>query len=84
MLSYTCITGGDEIVHLSGIDVAGTATDSSLSNVFTISGIGYRKACVKKENFWNVVGESKAKKNNDKDKNNGLVIAIFSRKVWRY
>jgi hypothetical protein len=81
LFTYTCITGGDEIVHLSGIDVAEIAANSSLSNVFTISGIGYKKACVKKENFWNIVGESKAKKNNDKDKNNGLVIAIFSRKV---
>ena len=60
--------GDDEIVHLSGIDVAGTASDSALSNVFTISGIGFKKACAKKENFWEVVGESKAKKNNDKDK----------------
>ena len=84
MLSYTCITGDDEIVHLCGIDIDGGAGDSSLSNVFTISGIGYAKACVKRENFWNVVSESTAKKNNDKDRNNGLVIAIFSRKVWRY
>jgi hypothetical protein len=81
LFTYTCITGGGEIVHLSGIDVAGTAADSALSNVFTISGIGYEKACVKRENFWNVVGESIVKRNNDKDKNNVLVIAIFSRKV---
>ena len=51
-----------------------------MSNVFTISGIGFKKACVKKENFWNVAGESKVKKNNDKDRNNRLVIVIFSRK----
>ena len=49
--------GDDEIVHLCGIDIDGGAGDSSLSNVFTISGIGYAKACVKRENFWNVVSE---------------------------
>jgi len=81
LLSYTCITGGDEIVHLSGIDAAGIVADSSLTNVFTISGIGYKKACVKRESFGKVVGNGKAKKNNHKDNNNELVIAIFSRKV---
>jgi len=81
LLSYTCAKGGCEIVHLSGIDVSGTAADSSSSNVFTISGTGYKKACLKGENFWNVAGQSKVKKNNDKDRNKRLVIAIFSRKV---
>ena len=54
--------------------------DSSFSNVFTISGIGYKKACVQKDNFWDVAKQSKVKKNNNKDRNNRLVIAIFSRK----
>ena len=52
-----------------------------MSNVFTISGIGFKKACVKKENFWNVAGENKVKRNNYEDRNIRLVIAIFSRKV---
>jgi len=80
LLSYTCVKGGCEIVHLSGIDVSGTAADSSSSNVFTISGTGYEKACVKRENFWNVAGQSKVKKNNDKDRSKRLVIVILSRK----
>jgi hypothetical protein len=54
--------------------------DSSSSNVFTISGTGYQRACVKKENFWDVAEQSKVKKNNNKDRNNRLVIVIFSRK----
>lgn len=60
--------GDCEIVHLSGIDVCGTAADSSSSNVSTISGTGYKKARVRKDNFWNVAGESKVKKNNSKDR----------------
>ena len=54
--------------------------DSSLSNVFTISGCCYTKACVKKDNFWNVAGRSKVKRNNNKDRNKRFVIVIFSRK----
>ena len=69
------------MVHLTGVDIIGTAADSSLSNVFTISGIGFKKACVKKETFLNVAGQRRAKKNNDKDRNKQLVIVIFSRKV---
>jgi hypothetical protein len=64
----TCFKGGGEIVHLTGVDIVGTAADSSLSNVFTISGIGYKKACVKKEKFLDVAGQSRAIKKNDKDK----------------
>lgn len=60
--------GGCEIVHLSGIDRSRTATDLPSSNVFTISGIEYTNACVKRENFLNVASESKVKKNNDNDK----------------
>ena len=80
MLSYNCVKGDCEIVHLSGIDVCGTAADSSSSNVSTISGTGYKKARVRKDNFWNVAGESKVKKNNSKDRHKRLVIVIFSRK----
>ena len=68
------------MVHLSGIDRSGTATASPSSNVINISGIEYTNACVKRENIWNVASESKAKKNNDKDRTNRLVIVIFSRK----
>jgi hypothetical protein len=49
------------MVHLTGVDIIGTAADSSLSNVFTISGIGFKKACVKKETFLNVAGQRRAK-----------------------
>jgi hypothetical protein len=39
------------------------------------------KASVSQDNFWDVVGQSPVKKNNNKDGINPLVIIIFSRKV---
>jgi hypothetical protein len=65
--------GDETIIHLAGIDVTGTAVDSSLSNVLT-SGSGMNKASVSQDNFWDVVGQSPVKKNNNKDGINPLVI----------
>ena len=53
--------------------------DSSLSNVPT-SGSGMDKACVKRDNFWDVAGNSRVIKNNNKDGISPLVIIIFSNK----
>jgi len=72
------------MVHLTGVGISGTAVDASLSNVFTISGIRYKKACVKKDKFLEVAGQRKAEKKNNKDGIKQLVIVIFSRKVLRY
>jgi hypothetical protein len=66
---------------LGGVDVVNAGVDSLSSSTFTKCGTGHHKASVKKENFWIVAGDSKAKKNNDKDKTTPLVIIIFSRKV---
>jgi hypothetical protein len=66
---------------LSGVGVVSTAVDSSSSSAFTKCGTGQHKADVKKETFWIVAGDSKAIKNNYKDKTKPLVITIFSRKV---
>ena len=64
--------GEGQIVHLSGADdnrYGNNKADDVLSgNCFTISGVDCDKACVKKEDFWNVVEDSLAKKNNEKDK----------------
>ena len=60
--------GGCEVVHLSGINRSRTAADSPSSGVFTISGIAYTNAHVKRENFWIVASESKVEKNNGKDR----------------
>ena len=66
---------------MGGVGVVSTAVDSSSSSAFTKCGTGHGKACVKTEKFKKVAGNSKAKKNNDKDKTTTLVIVIFSRKV---
>jgi len=65
------------------VDVSGTAADSSPSNVFTISGTGYEKACAKKENIWDVAEQSNVKTNNNKDRNMRLVIVIFFGKSFK-
>jgi len=80
LLSYTCVKGDDEIVHVYGIQSVGKEEDSSSSNVFTISGKRFKKACVKREKLSEFAGQDKWKKNND-DTDNRLVIVIFSRKV---
>ena len=71
-LTQTFLTGEGQIVHLSGADdyrYGNNKADNVLSgNGFTISGVDCDKACVKKEDFWNVVEDSLAKKNNEKDK----------------
>ena len=68
----TFVTGKGKIVHLSGADenIHGNkkAYDVLSGNCFTISGVDCDKACVKKEDFWDVVKDSFAKKNNEKDK----------------
>ena len=69
------------MVHLVGIEASKLAVDSLLKDFFLIAGNKYREGCVKKDNFWNVVEQSRAQKNNYKDRDNQLVIAIFSRKV---
>jgi hypothetical protein len=66
---------------LGGVDFVRVGVDSLSSSTFTKCGTGHHKASVKKEKFLIVAGDSKAKKNNDKDKTTRLVIIIFSRKV---
>ena len=42
--------------------------DSSLSNVSTIYVTGYKTACVKRDNIWDVAGNGRMIKNNNKDR----------------
>ena len=65
-LTQTFLTGEGQIVHLSGADGNNKADNALSGNCFTISGVDIDKACVKKEDFWNVVEDSLAKKNNEK------------------
>lgn len=60
--------GNEEIVHFDGVSISGTAVDSSCCSAFTKCGTGLCKGSVEQEKFMKVAGQSKAKKNNDKDK----------------
>lgn len=60
--------GDEEIVHLAGDDNDGINANVNSGHVFTICGKGFNKACVKVDNFWDVAGSSRVKKNNNKDK----------------
>lgn len=63
-----CIAGNEEIIHLAGDENDGINGNFDSGHLFTICGRRFNKANVKIDNFWDVVGTSKAKKNNDKDK----------------
>ena len=74
--------GKGDIVHFGGVDISSTAVDSSCCSAFTKCGTGRCKASVKKEKFMEVAGQSKAKKNNDKDKTTPpLPIALIRENV---
>lgn len=67
---YTIIlflSGNNEVVHVSGI---GGRVASNPGHSFSISGVHFNKAEVKKENIFDVLGTSKCKINNSKDRRN--------------
>ena len=61
-------TGNGEIVHLTGNENGGMKANINSGHMFTICGRTFNKANVKVDNFWDVTGTSKARKNNDKDR----------------
>ena len=71
-LTQAFLTGENQIIHVSVADynLSGNDTPDIALPVqwWNISGVAYSKASVKMENFWKVVGNSVAKKNNDIDK----------------
>ncbi|GFO21167.1 group XVI phospholipase a2 [Plakobranchus ocellatus] len=60
--------GNELIAHLAGDDNDGINADVRPEHLFTISGVKFDKAKVCIENFWNVVEDCCAKKNNKGDK----------------
>lgn len=71
MYSHWGVFVGDEdIVHLAGEDTGNDGINANLDSghLFTICGRRFNKAFAKVDNFWDVAGASKAKKNNSKDK----------------
>ncbi|XP_048241389.1 phospholipase A and acyltransferase 3-like [Haliotis rufescens] len=61
---WAVYVGDNEVVHLSGDD---GARGSDMGHTFTISGVEFGKATVRRDNFWDVVGDSEVHKNNSKD-----------------
>lgn len=60
-------TGHRKVVHLTGIE--GTIVPNS-SRSFSVCGVNFEKAAVKEEQFWSVVGDSKADINNKNERTN--------------
>ncbi|CAG2256526.1 unnamed protein product [Mytilus edulis] len=61
MYSYA-LTGNEEVIHLAGDE--GHSSGAYLTKLFSVCGVPFNKVTVKIENFWKVVNNSRAKKNN--------------------
>ncbi|XP_033763534.1 phospholipase A and acyltransferase 4-like [Pecten maximus] len=59
--------GNQQIVHLTGVDGAGTMDASAPGSSFSISGVIFPKACVMIEDFFKVANGCIARRNNGKD-----------------
>lgn len=66
--------GEGELVHLAGDNSDGINGNVNSTHLFTICGRRFSKAFVCLDSFWNVVGDSKAFRNNSKDKKYRYVI----------
>ncbi|VDH93709.1 Hypothetical predicted protein, partial [Mytilus galloprovincialis] len=64
---WAVYSGHWKVVHLTGIE--GTIVPNS-SRSFSVCGVNFEKAAVKEEQFWSVVGDSKADKNNKNERTN--------------
>lgn len=62
------LTGNEEVVHLTGIEDGINSNNINPSHVFTICGMQFNKAMVKRERVWDVLRDSKVNINNDKDR----------------
>ncbi|XP_062571776.1 phospholipase A and acyltransferase 3-like [Saccostrea cucullata] len=65
---WAVYVGNEEVVHLAGDENDGINGNIKTHHVFTICGKTFNKAIVKRENFWEVVLDSKAEINNNKDR----------------
>ncbi|KAK6169609.1 hypothetical protein SNE40_020624 [Patella caerulea] len=69
---YGVYVGNEEIVHLAGEDEYDGLGDVNTGHLFSISGQRFNKAWVKKDSFWTVTSNSKAKINNKDNKRKPL------------
>lgn len=60
--------GEGKVIHLAGDENDGLNANVNSGSLFTICGRRFHKAFVKLDDFWDVVCDSKAYKNNNKDK----------------
>lgn len=69
LYSHWAVYYGDgKVIHLAGDENDGLNATYNSGSAFTICGKSFNKAFVRIDDFWNVVLDSKAKKNNSKDK----------------
>ncbi|GFO48582.1 hras-like suppressor 3 [Plakobranchus ocellatus] len=61
---WAVYVGNEKVVHLTGVDNGGS---SSSKYVFSICGVKFDKAAVRIDNFWDVVADCRAEKNNKGD-----------------
>ena len=57
------LSGNEEVVHLAGLD-GGSSLPAAVQQTSSVSGSGIARAEIRAGSFWDVVGNSKAKKNN--------------------
>ncbi|XP_033725534.1 phospholipase A and acyltransferase 3-like [Pecten maximus] len=60
--------GNQQIVHLTGVDGAGSTDALTSGSLFSVCGVNFDKACAKIDDFFKVANGCKAKRNNGKDR----------------
>ncbi|WAR04919.1 PLAT3-like protein, partial [Mya arenaria] len=59
--------GKGRVIHLAGDENYGLNANLNSGNIFTICGRRFNKAFVRDDDFWDVILDSKAYKNNKRD-----------------
>ena len=57
------LSGDERVVHVAGLGGV-SSLSASVQQAGSVSGSGYAQAEIREDSFWNVVANSKAKKNN--------------------
>ena len=58
------LSGNGQVVHLAGLDGGGSSLPASVQQTGSVSGSGIARAEIRADSFWDVVGNSQAKKKN--------------------
>ncbi|KAK3583608.1 hypothetical protein CHS0354_039430 [Potamilus streckersoni] len=65
---WAVYVGRGKVIHLAGDPNAPSKTNANALHIFSISGVQFDKAWVREDDLIDVAGNSKAQKNNNKDK----------------